>query len=306
MYNEDQPTVLPAVPRIVVIGDVHGDIGRFMRVMYSLGIVSPLWEWTAEPKNTIVVQLGDQVDGKTRLPGQDPGGADAGAWETLPDVECLRVFDTLDALAKQHGGRVLSLLGNHELMNVMGEFSYVSERSMAACGGAAARAWMFRPGSDLARTVLARRNVALRVGRQLFVHGGILPGHIDAFGGSLYLMNDVARRFLRGQDMPQEDMGRAQTVLFGDMGVMWSRAYMAMAQADQDALGRVVGEVCEKAGAQAVFTGHNTVPEILPAAGGRVWFVDAGFSRAYGNQGVVRVLEILDDGASFRTIQVQA
>lgn len=296
MYVEDQPTTLPAVPRIVVIGDIHGDIGRFMQVMYTMGIVSPSWEWTAEPKNTIVVQMGDQLDSKPR--------AEVGAWESLPDVECMRLIDSLDALAVGHGGRVLSLLGNHELMNVLGDFSYVSQESMARTGGATARAWSLRPGSDMARNIMAKRNIVLKIGRQLFCHGGLVPMHLENVNNQLHRLNDICRKFLRVQELDGAEVSVLQNDILGANGILWTRAYMELLGKHPAALEQLLRDVLTRTGCTSTYVGHTTLHQITPIGNGALWFVDAGFSRAYPNEGKVMVLEVHNDGESFRTVQI--
>ena len=70
--------------------------------------------------DTVVVQVGDQVD---------KGGGEV----TNDENSELRIINYLDKLnieAKKNMGAVYSLLGNHEIMNVFGDFSYVSLREL--------------------------------------------------------------------------------------------------------------------------------------------------------------------------------
>lgn len=288
----DVPSQYAAVPRILVFGDLHGDIGRFMKALYALRVITPDFAWVAEPPNTVIVQLGDQLDSQSRGSEED--------WEVLPDVELVRMMDRLDALARPHGGRVLSLLGNHELMNVQGEFAYVSAKSMSAMGVAARRA-RFSPGGDLAE-VLARRNVVLRIGDYLFCHGGLLPRHLHLVDGNLHRINRLMRRFLRGDGMTYEEYRMLVETVVGEEGILWTRLYMIYATNNMETLHALLDGVLPRLGCKAVFVGHNTVPQITPADGGRCWFVDACFSRAYPNS-QMSLLEILGD--EVRTLTVQ-
>ena len=55
----DTPTYLDATKRIIVIGDIHGDIGILCSCLYMANIINHKFEWIAQPADTIVVQMGD-------------------------------------------------------------------------------------------------------------------------------------------------------------------------------------------------------------------------------------------------------
>lgn len=278
---DDCPTHLDAPPRIIVIGDLHGDVGRLMKMLFGLGVISADFEWTASPPDTCIVQLGDQVDSATR------SGPDT-AWEKLPDLDLLYMMDRLDSLARPHGGRVISLLGNHELMNVFGIFDYVSRESLGASGGADVRRAKFQPGSELAMR-LARRCVVLRIGRCLFVHAALLPRHMAALGNDLDKINRLVRRFLRRQPLTEEEGRLVTDVALGPDSITWSREFADVR--DPAELTAALDSVLRTTGCSAIFTGHNTVSSITPLDGGRLWLCDAGFSRAY-NTTRMQVLDV--------------
>ena len=146
--NPGIPGVFPPAPRVVVIGDLHGDAQSLLSALRTAGVVNETSEWVASPPNTVVVQLGDQLDAGLRNGTSED-------WETVDDRFVLHYMDALDAKARAAGGRVVSLLGNHELMNVQGNFSYVSPRSLAGIGGPARRAELFRPGGKLSALLAA-------------------------------------------------------------------------------------------------------------------------------------------------------
>src|SRR3954465_12697752 len=88
-------------PRIVAIGDVHGAGDPFVAILQRAGLIDAQKRWSGG--NAILVQTGDLLD-------------------RGPDVR--QVLDLLMALEPQAaaaGGRVQALLGNHEVMNLLGE-----------------------------------------------------------------------------------------------------------------------------------------------------------------------------------------
>lgn len=302
MFNEDQPAVLPPVGRILCIGDVHGDLKRLADLLRITGVINQNMQWVAEPSNTVVVQLGDQVDSMTRGTEKD--------WETMPDTEVVRFMDHLDQIARRSGGRALSMIGNHELMNVMGDYSYVSPKSMAWSGGLERREDMFRNGGQIAQQ-LSRRNVITRIGSVVFCHGGLLPRHLESVQGNLALLNYVTRRFLRGEKLTQPETALFYTSVMGMEGVLWTRRYFELlAAGNTPELERILREVLQQIGAQTIVVGHNTVSQITGAVGGALWLVDAALSRAYDSE-FNEVLEILHDDdpsqpTQFRVIRVPA
>lgn len=93
------------VERIVAIGDIHGDYDNYMAVLRGSGLVDDRGKWTGG--KTHLVQVGD-------LPDRGP--------DTLKIIEHVQA---LTKQAKRKGGRVHSLIGNHEVMNVIGDLRYV-------------------------------------------------------------------------------------------------------------------------------------------------------------------------------------
>ena len=77
--NEDIVYEYPLPDRLVIIGDIHGDIKRFKNILIDAKIINNNIEWIAEPKNTIVIQMGDQIDSLNRMTDND--------WEVIEDIE---------------------------------------------------------------------------------------------------------------------------------------------------------------------------------------------------------------------------
>jgi hypothetical protein len=190
-------------PRIVAIGDIHGDFNRFRGILEQAGIVDGTGRWIAG--NTVLVQTGDFTDRGTQV---------RAVMDLLIDLE---------AQAARAGGRAIVLLGNHETMNLVGDERYVAAGAYAAfadaqseqrrraeyeayvklCAEAARRFpppgpeiyrpaseadWMaahppglveyreaFGPQGRYGRWLRARQ-VVVQLGMTVFLHAGINPG----------------------------------------------------------------------------------------------------------------------------------
>jgi hypothetical protein len=93
-------------PKIVAIGDIHGADAAFVSILERAKLINANQEWIAV--NTIFVQTGDVLD-------RGPGSRKA-----------MNLLMNLEKHASQKNGKVIALLGNHEVMNIIGDLRYVS------------------------------------------------------------------------------------------------------------------------------------------------------------------------------------
>jgi hypothetical protein len=271
------PWEYPEAPRIVAIGDLHGDLAATRRALRLAGAIDSTDRWVGG--DLVVVQTGDQLDR-----GDE-------------EQAILDLFARLAIEADAAGGALHVLNGNHEIMNAQLDLRYVTPGGFADFEDAVdvdpddttlaewppekrARVAAFRPGGPYARR-LADRNTAVKIGRSVFVHGGLLPEHVDV---GVARMNSEVRAWLRGEIDEPEFLRRKGNLV-------WARDYSDDVDAGDCAK---LEEVLERLGAERMVVGH-TVQEngIRSYCDGRVWCVDVGLAAAYG--GETAVLEIRGD-----------
>lgn len=274
---------LPARKRVIVIGDCHGDLQRVVMCFYTAKIINSNFEWIAEPKDTLVVQVGDQVDSANRTPGVEP-------WEKVRDTELCAFLQKVDLLGRQHGGGVMSLIGNHELLNKMENFAYVSPTSMELCHGTLNRVRMFAPNGIVGR-ILRKRPAVAKVGSLLFCHAGLLPKHLD-IGHNISFINMLLEKHMSGEPMGIQEQQLVHELFYDEDSILWTRKFMEPPNPQIDV---EITNVLQRTNCMHMITGHNTVSNIVGMYDGKLWLVDAGLSRSYGgNQ--IQYLEVLDDG----------
>ena len=66
--------------KILIIGDIHGDLKRLKNILINDNIINNNLQWIAY--NTIVIQLGDQIDSLNR-------NEHINNWEIISDVKLL-------------------------------------------------------------------------------------------------------------------------------------------------------------------------------------------------------------------------
>ena len=64
----EQPSILPKTDRIIVIGDLHGDLQITFKTLEIAKVIDTQHKWIGG--NTIVVQVGDQID-RCRFDGKN-------------------------------------------------------------------------------------------------------------------------------------------------------------------------------------------------------------------------------------------
>jgi len=283
--GDEIPLRLPPAPRIVAIGDLHGDLDATRRALRLAGAADDNDHWIGG--TLVVVQTGDMLDRGDN------------------EQAILDLFTRLSEEASQAGGAVHALNGNHELMNVELDLRYVTPGGFEDFQdavtitdidsvlaeyeeGQRARVSAFRPGGDYAK-VLARRNTVVIIGENVFVHGGVLPEHVD-YG--LQRLNAELRAWMKGEG-PVPDWTQEKN------SVVWMRHYSDEVD-DEDC--KLLAEVLDRLGAKRMIVGHTVQEEtITPHCEGKVWCIDAGMATYYG--GEIRILEI--EGDTVRVISEQ-
>ncbi|KAK7276055.1 hypothetical protein RIF29_17186 [Crotalaria pallida] len=116
VVNGDPPTFVSAPGRrILAVGDLHGDVKQARSALQMAGVLSSDGQdlWTGG--ETVLIQLGDILDR-----GED-------------EIAILSLLRSLDKQAKAEGGAIFQVNGNHETMNVEGDFRYVDSGGFDEC-----------------------------------------------------------------------------------------------------------------------------------------------------------------------------
>jgi hypothetical protein len=276
----------PGAARLVAVGDLHGDFVATQQVLRLAGALGPDGHWAGG--ELVLVQTGDQLD---------RGGG---------EKEILDLFEQLAKEAIAAGGSVVALNGNHETMNALGDFRYVtpdavhdfdalepdSKHAASVSGPMRERAAAFLPGGSMALR-LAQRPVVAQVGDTVFVHGGLEPDHVR-YG--LDRLNSEVQAFLRGE-------GRPPAPMTDEDGPLWNRRYGSGSLASTTC--GLLAQTLQAVGAKRLVIGH-TIQEggITSACQERVFRIDVGMSAHYGGN-LVQALEIRGDAVKVLTAAKQ-
>jgi hypothetical protein len=310
----DDPCRVPDAPRVVAVGDVHGSHGNLVAVLRLAGILDAKDKWSGGKAH--LVQTGDLLDR-----GKDTR-------------EVLDLVMRLEGEARKAGGRVHALLGNHEVMNMMGDLRYVNAEEYKAFQepeSTRRREHFYEAALSQARKSakaagqpfdedafhaqflkqvplgFVERTAALsaegRYGRWLRQRPVIAEVNGVAFvhGGltpevAALGCEEVNARVRRelNEDVALTAKDPSSALATGEKGPLW---YRGLAKDDESVLAPQVDQVLRSLGVRAIAVGHSVTGDgrIQARFGGRVIGIDVGMGDVYG--GNLAALEVGADGS---------
>jgi Calcineurin-like phosphoesterase len=97
---------------VIAVGDIHGDFDDFALILRRAELIDAQQHWVGGA--TTLVQVGDMLDRGPK------------------EREVMDLLMSLEPEAHKAGGAVVTLLGNHEAMNIMGDLRYVTVAEYAS------------------------------------------------------------------------------------------------------------------------------------------------------------------------------
>jgi hypothetical protein len=163
---------------------------------------------------------------------------------------------------------VLLINGNHETMNYLGDWRYVSPGDLADFGSPDARKAAFSAQGELGAAILSRPVVAA-VGDTIFCHGGVSEGMAGT--GVEGLNAAAARALLAGE----------KAAVLGEAGPLWYRGYLLN---DEAVACAELKRALDLLGANRMVVGHTTQEsgQVAVRCGGSLLGIDTGISTHYG------------------------
>lgn len=349
--------------RLVAIGDVHGDFEQLLNALLLAGVVSEeldendedggtFFAWVGG--NTILVQIGDVLDrGPNELPcwqllaelsrqAETKGGrvinlyGNHELWTSIGfyQLDQERYYENLD-YDDGMDDHFEAAFGHHleeSLEETESDWRNSRVLNDLVTNGiqlhprkVAARWAAMEPGGLMAKHFLSKFKIAVQVGETLLVHAGMVPEHLDRFGG-ITGMNEATRHWILKQAPrvgrtslfipPNDPEGRLRSYLSsmpdffmeGDdnpHSPIWMRDYSLPPDEipHNPEAGIMLDEVLRRVNASRIVIGHTPQSCINAALNGKAWRIDVGMSRGM-NGTAPEVLEIVKDESGDETIWV--
>lgn len=199
------------IDRIISIGDIHGDLDLALEYLLIPNLIERVYEsgpftvgmWYKDESikryykwigtRTIVVQVGDQVDRCRPYKDSNCMNEKTTVNDEASDVTILFFYHDLHLVALECGCALYSLLGNHEILNVVGNMNYVSYKGLVEFPTEepdirVGRIETFAKKSDnklykgkasMSEFFACGRLTSIIVAGYLFIHAGIMEQLVD-------------------------------------------------------------------------------------------------------------------------------
>lgn len=244
------PDFVGSPKKTVVISDIEGNFVDFVNILTASGVMNDDYSWEFG-KNHLVFN-GDLFDRGTDV------------------MAVIWLCYKLDYESRKVGGRVHIILGNHEEMNLRGNTKYVDKRYLDVADQIGVEyKQLFNENTEIGRW-LRSKNTITRLGKTLFVHGGISSEVLD-MGLTSQQINNVVRENL-GKN--KEDLNETGEIIWGNAGPFWFRGLILSDEKYLPVSSEIIDTILTYFGADKIIVGHCIAPEVTSLHNGRVIAVD--------------------------------
>jgi len=243
----NEPMNSAGAANVLVLSDIEGEFEPFRNLLLANHVIDEQYRWTFGKGQLMVA--GDLFDRGKQV------------------SQYLWLLYKLEDEAKASGGYVHVILGNHDIMNLGGDFRYVQPAYMANAKFMQEEYKnLYGPDTELGHW-LRSKNVMEKDGDFLVLHGGVSPDFL-AQHFSLEEINELARPFY---DRWIGAKNNTVSLLFGGTtSPFWYRGFFMEPKAAEAVIDSTLAFYdCKK-----IIVGHDIIDHVAMLYGGKVIGVD--------------------------------
>jgi hypothetical protein len=251
---EPLPMVKFSAPKLAALSDIHGQFHLLQALLQQHGIIDAQQHWLFGDGHLIIA--GDVMD---RGPAV---------------TEILWFLYQLEQQAREAGGQLHLLLGNHETMVLRGDLRYLNDKYQQVEQVLGTSYQQLYSADSVLGDWLRSRPVLVQVNDSVFVHAGLHPDYL-ALGLSMTEVNEHYRASL-GLDKAAVKQQPVLEFLYGSLGPIWYRGYFrGKGAVSQEELGQLLQQLH----ARRVIVGHTSMDAIYSHQGGQVISLDSNIKK---------------------------
>lgn len=271
-----QPAIQNQAKKTFIMSDPHGRLNLVVNLLQANGIIDNQLHWTFGDNQLVII--GDVFDR-----GYD-----------VPQIFWL--LYKLEAEAATHGGRVTTMLGNHEPMSLAGDMRYAKPKyKMLADSIGISYRHLFGSNTELGRWI-GSLNAIQVIGRNMYVHAGISKEFYDR-DLSIPTTNNAISEVLFMKSKERKKHSELSKFLYGNRGPIWYRGMVLKSKKWSHLPSDSLDMILNRYNVDRIFVGHTIFKDIKRFYKGRVIAVNVDNLKNYKHKRGRAVL--IDDDRIF-------
>jgi hypothetical protein len=240
---------------ILAISDIESGYKTFRDYLINNKVINSNLNWTFGKGHLVLV--GDFVDrGKST-------------------TQVLWFIYKLEQEAKNQGGHVHFIIGNHELYNMQGKYKSASYKYYGVASILGKQHHHLYDDHAFIGRWMASKNTIELINGNLFTHGGIHP-EIVKYAITIDQLNQINRKNYRKPFFPKPQESVDQIILSKRKGLCWYRGYF-----NEDLSQEEVEKGIEKFNAKSIIVGHTPQWTVKSMYNRRVFAIDVKHPKDY-------------------------
>lgn len=251
-----EPSTYNQVEKLYIIGDIHGQCDTLKKFLLGNGIINKAGHWNFG--NGHVLFIGDIYDRGEQV------------------TEALWLIYRLEQEAKNAGGMVHLLLGNHEIMTFTGDTRYVSEKYQFLFKNLNLDYQKYNSNKSVLVNWLKSKNTIIRIDSILFVHGGIHPDLIN-YHVSIDSINHLMHSFLNAKHKRDKPNSPLMEFLLSVNGPFWYRGMVQRDMIFSNLNDNNLESILKTYQVNKIMVGHTYLKSITQFYNSKVYGIDVPF-----------------------------
>jgi len=234
-----EPSVFEQPQKLFLISDVEGEFAALRSLLIAGKVMDEKYNWIYGRGHLVI--CGDLFDRGKNV------------------VEGLWLLYRLEQLAKDAGGYVHVILGNHDIMNLSGDLRYLDAKYLQSAKVLGLDYMQLYDSSTELGRWLRSKNIIEKIGDLLCMHAGISPS-LNKLGLDVAQLNALARPYFdkakRGSALREAIKDTVAIKLFeGKTSPFWYRGYFMKPKASMED----VEQTLKLFGVRHIVVGHTIV-----------------------------------------------
>lgn len=244
--------------QVLAISDIESGYKTFRNYLINNSVINQDLNWTFGKGHLVLV--GDFMD------------------RGMSTTQVLWFIYKLEQEAKEKGGHVHFIIGNHELYNMQGKFKSASPKYYGVASILGKQQHHLYDDNSYIGKWMASKNTIEMINGNLFTHGGIHPD-IVKYEVSLEDINRISRESYRKPFFPKPGKTAEQLLRSTTKGLSWYRGYFE-GKLTQDEIEATL----HKFKAKAIIVGHTPQWTVKSLYENKVFAIDVKHPKDYKDE----------------------